>query len=612
MRPCRALIAMTGALALAGCAAERTPSARADALTQQTELAAAIAASPDDADLHARLGEVQLRLGNGVGAEAAFRRALDLGGAADRLRPKAARAVMLQGENARALALLEGGPVHPDVAGEAGHVAGVLNLALGNIDAARAGFDVAIRSAPRDSALWVDVARFRDANADAAGARDAADFAIELDAKNASALAVKANLVRTQQGLAAALPWYERALAIDPDNVGALFDHAATLGDLGQYKAMLVQLRRAAMLAPKSPRPYYLQAVLAARAGDYPLARSLLQRTRGALENEPGFILLSAIVELELDGGAVAAYQADRLLSLQPDNLVARRLLAAATWASGDRDGAAQALAPIVARADADSWSLLLAARVAAERGDPAAAAQLQRRAAQLARGDAAAFAENDPLGLRSGDADAQPLNPAVVIPAIRSELARGQTGPAMERARKLLDANRGVADAQILFGDTAMAARQWRQAIRAFRDARSLDAGARTALRLANAQHLAGDPAGAAATILALQRDMGASVVADRLSGHLAMDLQQWGNGAAWFDRVRRRIGNRDVIVLRELARAYAGDNDHVRADGLAMLAVRLQPLNRDLVLLWADQRAALGKADDARDLRARAAQLD
>lgn len=574
-------------------------------------MSAAVAASPQDAGLLVDLAQAQIKLGNGVGAEATLRRAVETGADASRLRPLAARAVMLQGEIARALALLEGGPVHPDAAGEAGHVAGALHLALGDIAAARDGFDAAIRAKPRDSALWVDVARFRDANADAAGARDAADFAIELDARNAAALAVKANLVRRQDGLAAALGWYQRALDIDPHNVDALLDHAATLGDLGQYRAMLAQLRRAATLAPRSPRPFYLQAVLAARAGDYPLARSLLQRTRGALVDEPGFMLVSAIVELELDGAAVAAYQADRLLSVQPNNLIARRLLAAASWASGDRDGAADVLAPLVARADADSWTLNLAARVAAERGDADGAAQLLRRAARLVRGEAQPFADGDPLGLQAGQASAEPLNPAAVIPAIGAELRRGETGSAMARALRLLEANRGVADAQILYGDTALAAQQWREAVRAYRDARALDASERTALRLANAQHLAGDPAGAAATILALQASMGQSVVADRLSGHLAMDLGQHADAIVWFDRVRQRTGNRDVVVLRELARALRDEGQTDRADALAMLAVRLQPLNRDLLLLWADQRAQLGRDADARDLRERAAQL-
>src|SRR3546814_10296456 len=81
-----------------------------------------------------------------------------------------------------------------------------------------------VRERPRDSALWVDIARFRDANADTLGARDAVDYAIELDGKNSAALAYTANLVRTQGGLNASLGWYEKALAADPDDADALID----------------------------------------------------------------------------------------------------------------------------------------------------------------------------------------------------------------------------------------------------------------------------------------------------------------------------------------------------------------------------------------------------
>ena len=601
-------LALLAPLLLGGCGGGDALEGRAALQAREAKLVSAIAASPRDAALQTQLGGVRLALDNGLGAEAALRQAVILGASAEHLRPPLARAVLIQGETVRALAVLDEGPVHPDAAGEAGHVAGIIHLALGNMDAARDAFDIAVRAMPRDSRLWVDVGRFRDANADTAGARDAADYAIELDPDNAAALALKANLVRVQEGLAAALPFYEQALAKDPDNVAALLDHAATLGDLGQYRAMLVQVRAAASLAPGSPRPYVLQAVVAARAGDYVLARSLLQRTRGALDDEPMVILLSAIVELQLDGAAVAADHADRLVAMQPYNFTARRLLAAANWASGDRDGAALALAPIVARTDADSWSLLLAARVAAEQGEPDQAQDYFRRAASLQRGNAAAFAEVDGYGLRSAQADATPLDPAAVIPAIRAAMNRGEGAAALARAERLLAVNRGVADAQILYGDAALAAEDWAAAVRAFRDARALDAGVRTALRLVHAQQRAGDRAGAAATILALQQEGEAGIAVDRLSARLAMDLGQWPRAAAYLNRVRLRVGNRDVAVLRDLARAHAAMGNRSQADRLARLAVELQPLNRELLLLWAEQRAALGAAEDATALRDRA----
>src|SRR3546814_20378457 len=73
------------------------------------------------------------------------------------------------------------------------------------------------------------------------------------------------------------------------------------------------------------------------------------------------FMVLDTVVELELGGQVLSVSWSERLPAAQPHNFTARRLLAAANWSDADSDGAAEALAPIVARADADSWSLLLA-----------------------------------------------------------------------------------------------------------------------------------------------------------------------------------------------------------------------------------------------------------
>src|SRR3546814_11979126 len=107
---------------------------------------------------------------------------------------------------------------------------------------------------------------------------------------------------------------------------------------------MLVALRKAAAIVPGDPRLYYLQAVLAARAGQFTLARSLLHRTRGQMDGEPGFMLLSAVVELELGGEALSASWSERVLAAPPHNFTARRLLAGDKWSDSDSDGAAEGL----------------------------------------------------------------------------------------------------------------------------------------------------------------------------------------------------------------------------------------------------------------------------
>lgn len=599
------------AATLAGCGEAASDAPRAALVDRRAELQDAIADNPQAIAERVELARVAIALGDGVGAEAAVNGALAAGGNAAALRPLLARAFAMQGEGQRALETIDGGAIIPEMIGEAAWVAGDVHLSNGDLVAARDAYDRAVREMPRNSALWVDVARFRDASADTAGARDAVDFAIELDKANSAALAYKANLIRTEQGLKASLPWYDQAMVADPDNADALIDQAATLGDLGRYRDMLTALRHAATIVPGNPRIYYLQAVLAARADNYPLARSLLQRTRGAIDDLPGFMLLSAVVELELGGEAIAATWADRLLVEQPHNFTARRVLAAANWADGDADGTIEALLPIVDRPDADSWSLLLAARAASELDRRDAATDYLARAASLARGEAVPFAADYDYGVLTQAADAQPLNPGIAIPAIGADILRGNSERGVARAVRLRNANRGVADAHILLGDAAMAAGRFDVAVQAFRTARDLDAGERTTLRLANALFRAGDTAGSSAAILALRDSQPSSIAADRLAGHLAMDIEHWDEAIAHFERVRRRIGDRDVVILRELARAWAAKGDRSRALALIDRAYRLQPLNAGIMIYYADLLETRGNRQAAADLRDKAAQV-
>lgn len=575
-----------------------------DLATARAEVMAGLESEPRNGPLRVRLAEILILIGDPLGAETELRKSLGQGVKVDTIRHLLAAAALQQSDANRALEILSEGPVAPRFTGLAAQVEANAWLARGAMDKSRAAFDIAIRQMPRSSGLWVDVARFRNANFDIGGARDAIDYAIQIDGRNAAAMTVKANLVRAQEGLLPAIQWYEKALALDADHVPALVEYAATLGDLGQYHGMLAALRHAAKLDPKAPRPFLLQAILAARAGKFDLARSLLQRTRGSLDEDPSFMLVNAAVELQLGGASVAADWADQLLMEQPNNLTARRILAAAEWSAGDAESAADILQPITERADADSWSLQLAARTEAAQGKPDKAATLLDRAARLQRGMATPFASSDPYGVLAQAAQREPLNPAKVIPAMRAAIASGSAERAIDAARVLQDNNRGVVDAYLLVGDAQMAGRNYRDAVRAYRDARQLSAGDLVTLRLADAQQMAGEPEGAASTILALLEVNPGSVTANRLAGHLYMDIGRRGQAASRFNHVRQRIGNRDVIILRELSLALLGKNRKNEAHRYAKLAYRLQPANTSVIAAYARTSAAVGQNQIAADL--------
>src|SRR3546814_4161994 len=75
--------------------------------------------------------------------------------------------------------------------------------------------------------------------------------------------------------------------------------------------------------------------------------------------------------------------------------------------------------------------------------------------------------------------------------------------------------------------------------------------------------------------------------------------------------DRVRHRIGDRDAVILRDLARAFAAKGDTKRALPFAARAYRLQPLNSEIMLLYADLLAGQDDRKSAEALRDKAAQI-
>jgi tetratricopeptide (TPR) repeat protein len=195
--------------------------------------------------------------------------------------------------------------------------------------------DEALALAPESPAVWIEVARQRYRGGEHFGALEAADHAVALGPQYGGALLLKAQLVRDAHGLAASLPWFEAACAADPDNPEVWLDHAATLGDLGRNRDMLDALTRLGELAPQEPRANHLTAVLAARAGNAVLARSLLERSAPAGRDTPAALMLDALIAMSQGNYISATDGLERLLERHGDYARARELLARTLFMSG-------------------------------------------------------------------------------------------------------------------------------------------------------------------------------------------------------------------------------------------------------------------------------------
>ena len=344
-----------------------------DIRTARVELLNALQQEPNNRPARILQARVQLALGDGQAAEGELMRARQAGASVEETSHLLAEARLLQGDPQGALReAARAGRAH---FAHAQRITGRAFMALGDRSGAGTAFDRALAAAPNDSDVWADLAAFRRFNGDIAGALAAADRAVAARPRNAEALALRGELSRGQYGLAAAIPWFSRALEIDPGNVDALLERAATYADMGRMSDMLADTRRVISLTGGHTRAFYLQAVLAARARDFELAKRLWLRTNGAYEQTPAGILLISAIDFETGNEGQAAQRLADLLQQQPSNRRARRLLAAAQWRMGDPAAVVATLRPLADRPDADAYSLSLIGRALSRAGNPEQAA---------------------------------------------------------------------------------------------------------------------------------------------------------------------------------------------------------------------------------------------
>jgi cellulose synthase operon protein C len=491
-------------------------------------------------------------------------------------------------------------------------ILGRVQMDRGDLAAALTSFDAALRLAPGDSRIWTDVARLRFVSADQRGAVEAVDRALQIDPRDVRALEFRGVLMRSQFGVVAALPWFERGLQIAPDDVPLLEQYGATLGEAGRNRDMLAQARRIISLDSGNARAFYMQAVLAARAGNCALAKRILPRVGDDFAELPGPMLLDAACEYELGNFNRAVERLQELLARQPRNRMVRRLLAQAMYRSGAPLDALDTIREIAGRGDADSYSLTIAARAFEASGQrERAAAPLDDAAIAVVR---PALPLPEPVSLL-GAADAarhEPDNARAVLPYIRLLVAAGEDDAALAEAVRLRNANGGVADAHLIVGDIELARGNLPAAIAAFAEARQIAFTEPVMLRLVDALGRNGEQQAADEVLAAYLVHNPMNLTALRLAAYRNLDAGRFAAAAMLLERVRQRIGYNDSALLANLARAQAGAGKLDAALENAAIAYRVAPMNGFVVRVYADVLKRSGnRPKAAREMAVKAAVL-
>jgi len=535
--------------ALAQSVADRTALAaveatlkRGDARAAAAQIGEIVARSPDWSDALILQARVALATRNGATAEAKLRAAVARGVPLDSVRHLLAHALLLQGRMADVREM-----ARTDLIPAASAAYAARMRAAAATDRASAGreLDLAGRLAPNDSHIWSDAARFRLGGGDFGGAYAAAARAVELDPANVEALVLSGNLLRERYGLIAALPWYDRALAVEPGNLAAMLERAATLGDSGAAADSAAQIAVILIDYPGNPQALYLKAVATARRGDWAAAREIVYRIGDKMGDLPGVRLMSALGEMAQGTPEQAIARLRLLVDAQPRNIALRTLLARALLAAGDAAGARETIAPVANRPDADGYALTLMGRALERLGERRRAADYLDRAARSSRGSATPFG-----GL-----------------------------PAQAQAEAAARAAPGSPAAQITLGDVYAAQGQWRAAAAAYRTTANLRFTAPVALRLANALRRSGDGAAAAAVVETFRTQHPVDPVFAALSGEDALASEDWVNADALFTAAQRGGGIGDASLLSNLAWANGGRQRGGLARDLSRAAYALSP---------------------------------
>ncbi len=545
------------------------------------EVVNAIRDNPKSADALILQAKIALALFDGATAQTALERAVKLGQPKSDLAHLLGHAMWLQGRLDEANVQLNDPEIPKVNKAYASRIMGRVHMDRGDFVPAQQAFDTALQMAPQDSQIWTDLARLRFVAADQKGSIEAVEYALKLDASNVRAIEFRGRLMRSQFGVVAALPWFERGLQISPNDIPLLEEYALTLGDAGRYRDMLQQARKITSLDGGNSKAFYMQAVLAARAGNCELSKRILPRAGSAFNELPGPMLLDAICEFELGNFNRAVDRFQRLLALRPNNRSARIMLATAMYRAGDPFDALDTIRLVAARQDTDCYSLMLAARAFEASDQPKRSINPLDDASVATIRMAQPLAESMSLAEAADEVRRNPGNARAVLPFIRLLLANGDTDTALGEATRLQAANPGVTEAHLLVGDVQAARENYAEALVAYQKAREIAFTEPVMLRVVDALSRTGNENGAAQTLAAYLAFNPGNLTALRLAAYRNLDSRRWTTAIALLERLRSRLGYNDSVLLANLARAYSGAGKHDDAIYYAEIAYRIAPAN-------------------------------
>lgn len=348
------------------------------------QLKNAVAKSPEDAEIRIALASLYNVTGDAVSAEKEWRKAISLGATPERTLPGLATALLSQGEFKKMVEETDAIAAKAD----AGLLVqrGNAQLALGQVEPAKASFEQALAKKPGDGGALVGMASYafgvaKDADA---GQRYVAE-AVAKDPQNPDVWMYKGILDGRNGKQDDALAAYDKVLALKPNHRSAHVEKAYLQIGMGKFDAAKASIDAARKNTPGSLMVVYSQALLDFTQGKNEQAMESVQKVlRGAPDHLPT-VLLAGAIHLNLNQLEQAEQNLKKYLEKTPDNVYARKLLASAQLRASNPADAAATLAPALKTSTQDPQLLALAGESYMQVRDFGKASEMFEKATVLA-----------------------------------------------------------------------------------------------------------------------------------------------------------------------------------------------------------------------------------
>jgi putative PEP-CTERM system TPR-repeat lipoprotein len=568
------------------------------------ELKTALQKDPNLAAARLALGEADLEIGDFPSALKELERALDLGANPADVMPPLLEAKLEFGREQEVLGALDqlGSTARVEV------IRGRALLMSNDLPGAKAAFQRALDLQPVSPIAYLGLAQIALMSNDQAGAASLLARAVQVDPRSRKALLAQGDMLATQGQFDGALAAFNAATKLPGLDL---------LPDLGVVRVLILQNKldeanaavdKVLARAPTLPMSNYFKGLIAFQKEDYTAAEAALRTVQQQVPDHAPTLLLLGTVKFRQGQFAEADSQISRFLTLDPDNLSARRLLAAVRLSNNNADGAVEVLEPVAASLrDAQSLALLGTAYLRAGAG--AKATSYLQQAVEMSP-DVAALRTQLALSMVAGgetkNAIAQ-LETAVSLDdkltrsdvlLILLQLKEGNVEQAAAAATELVQREPSNPVGFNLLGVVSLAKKDEAAAVTAFEKAIALDPGySPAALNLAKVAQAKGDSAGARAPLKSLLERDPVDVTALTALAQMAAADRDWTAAKDLLERARS--AHADAVAPRlALSRLALATNDPELARVVSSEVLAIDSENPDALAVHAQALIALGNA--------------